>query len=161
MTPRKSQRLRKPATIWEQKGAPFTARDPKITKKTARTVEKTALKPIATGPLPEAVGFDAAHLPELPTYKPPLKLQFQPSISLTTDLSELTVFQQLLMPAIIDRIVDVTNSYAVNAYTNDSEILELNFHTQPWKPVNSMKIWQYIGCLLYEGSHIERKHEEH
>lgn len=161
MTPRKSQRLQKPATIWEAKGAPSAAKDPKITKKTARTVEKTALKPIATGPLPKAVGFDAAHLPELPTYKPPLELQFQLSISLATDLSELEVFQQLLTPAIIDRIVDATNSYAANARANDPEILKLDSHTRPWKPVNSTEIWRYIRCLLYEESHIERKHEEH
>jgi hypothetical protein len=51
MTPRKSQRLRKPRTICEKKEAPSAARDLKITKKAARTVEKTALKPIATGPL--------------------------------------------------------------------------------------------------------------
>jgi hypothetical protein len=129
MTPRKSQRLRKPATIQEQKSAPSTARDPKITKKTAHTVKKTALKPIATSPLPEAVGFNAAHLPELSTYKPPLKFQFQPSISLTTDLSELKVFQQLLTPAIINRIVDTTNSYAVNTRANNPEIFKLNFYT--------------------------------
>jgi hypothetical protein len=77
MTPRKSHRVRKARTIWEQKGAPPAAKDPKITRKTACTVEKTALKPIATGPLPIAVGFDADHLPELPTYKPLLDLEFQ------------------------------------------------------------------------------------
>jgi hypothetical protein len=59
MTPRKSHRVHKPRTIWEQNGAPYAAEDPKITKKTARTVEKTALKPLATRPLPKAVGFDA------------------------------------------------------------------------------------------------------
>jgi hypothetical protein len=87
MTPRKSQRLRKPRTIWEEKGAPFGALDPKILKNAARTVEKTALKPVATGPLPKAIGFDAAHLPELSTYKPPLDLQSQLSISLVIGLS--------------------------------------------------------------------------
>ena len=161
MTPRKSQRLRKPRTIWEEKGAPAAAKDPKITKTTARTVEKTALKPIATGPLPKAVGFDAAHLPELPAYRPPLEIQFQPSISLATGLSELEIFQKLLTPAIIDRIVDATNSYALNARANDPEILKLDSHTRSWKSVNSTELWRYIGCLLYEGSHIERKHEEH
>jgi hypothetical protein len=59
MTPRKSHHVRKPRTIWKQKRAPSAAKYPNITKKTARTVEKTALKPIATGPLPKAVGFDA------------------------------------------------------------------------------------------------------
>ena len=72
MTPRKSYRVRKPRKIWEQKKAPSTAKDPKITKKTSHMVEKTAFKPIATGPLPKTVGFDADHLPDLPTYKPPL-----------------------------------------------------------------------------------------
>jgi cell division septation protein DedD len=59
MTPRKSHRVHKPRKIREQKGAPSAAKDPKITKKISRTVEKTALKPIATRPLPKAVGFDA------------------------------------------------------------------------------------------------------
>jgi Transposase IS4 len=161
MTPRKSQRLRKPATIWKEKGAPSAANDPKITKKTVRTVEKTALKPVATGPLSKAVGFDAAYLPKLSTYKPSLELKFQLSISLAIDLSELEVFQQLLTPAIIDRIIDTTNSYAANTRANNPEILKLNSRTRLWKPVNSTEIWRYIGCLLYKGSHIERKHEEH
>jgi hypothetical protein len=62
----------------EEKGAPSTARDPKITKKAARTEKKTALKPIATGPLS---GLDEKRLPELPTYKLPLKLRFELSES--------------------------------------------------------------------------------
>jgi hypothetical protein len=130
MTPRKSHRVRKARTIWEQKGAPPAAKDPKITRKTARTVEKTALKPIATGPLPIAVGFDADHLPELPTYKPPLDLEFQPSKSLNTGLSQLEVFQQLLTPSIIDIIVAATNNYAANARTNHPDLLKPNFHAR-------------------------------
>jgi hypothetical protein len=43
MEPRMSQRKPKPTTIWEQKGAPSAAKDPKVTKKTARTEKKTAL----------------------------------------------------------------------------------------------------------------------
>jgi hypothetical protein len=89
--------------------------DPKITKKTARTEQKTALKPVAIGPLPETVELDEKDLPELPTYELPLNLQFQASESLATGLSELQTFQQLLTPAIIDRIIAATNSYAVNA----------------------------------------------
>jgi hypothetical protein len=76
MTPRKSQRLRKPATRWKSEGTLSAAKDSKITKKSARTIEKTALKPIATGPLPKAVNFDAAHLSELSTYELSLELQF-------------------------------------------------------------------------------------
>jgi hypothetical protein len=76
MTLRKSQRKPKPRTIWEEKKAPSAASDPKITQKTARTVEKTALKPIATGPLSDNIGFDESDLPELPIYRPPLNLQF-------------------------------------------------------------------------------------
>jgi hypothetical protein len=67
MAPRKAHLVRKARTIWEQKGAPSAAKDPKITKKTARTAEKKALKPIATGPLSKIVDFDADHLLELPT----------------------------------------------------------------------------------------------
>jgi hypothetical protein len=77
MTPRKSHRVRKARTIWKQKGAPPAAKDKKITRKTAHTVEKTALKPIATGPLLIAVSFNADYLPVLPTYKPLLNLEFQ------------------------------------------------------------------------------------
>jgi hypothetical protein len=130
MTPRKSQRLRKPAIIWEEKGTPSAANDLKITKKTVRTIEKTALKPIATSPLLKAVGFDAAYLSKLFTYKLSLELQFQPSISLAINLSELKVFQQLLTPAIINRIVDAINSYAANTRVNNPEILKLNSRNQ-------------------------------
>jgi hypothetical protein len=79
-------------TIWEEKGAPSAASDPKITKKTARTEQKTALKPITVGPLPEAIELDENDLPKLPTYNPPLNLQFQPSELLATGLSELDTF---------------------------------------------------------------------
>jgi hypothetical protein len=48
-------------------------------------------------------------------YSPPLNLQFQPSESLATRLSELGTFQRLLTPQIVDRIVIATNSYAENA----------------------------------------------
>ena len=77
MTPRKSHLVRRPRTIWDQKGAPSPAKDPKITRKIAHIVEKTALKPVATGPISEAIGFDADNLPKLPTYKPPLDLEFE------------------------------------------------------------------------------------
>jgi Transposase IS4 len=122
MSPRKSHRVRKARTVWEQKGAPPAAKDPKITKKTARTGKNTALKPIATGPLPKTVEFDADHLPELPTYKPPLDLKFEASESLATGLTELQKFQKLLTPAIIDTIIDATNSYAKNARANASSL---------------------------------------
>jgi hypothetical protein len=102
MTLRRSQRKPKPVTIWEEKGAPSAAKDPKITKKTARTEKKTALKLIVTGPLPDAAGLDENHLPELPIYKPPLNLQYEPSESLAIGLSELDIFQRLLTPIIIN-----------------------------------------------------------
>jgi hypothetical protein len=73
---RRSQRQPKPKTIWEERGAPSAARDPKITKKTDQTVQKTALKPIAIKPIPEVPEFDVKQLPDLSMYKPPLALQF-------------------------------------------------------------------------------------
>jgi hypothetical protein len=68
MTLRRIARKIKPRTIWEQKGAPPAAKDPKIPRKAARTVKKSALKPVITGPLPEYTGLDKDHLPELPDY---------------------------------------------------------------------------------------------
>jgi hypothetical protein len=82
-----------PKTIWEEKNAPSAALDPKITKQTARTEQKTALKPIAIGPFPETVELDEKDLPELSTYEPPLNLQYQASKSLATGLLELQTFQ--------------------------------------------------------------------
>jgi hypothetical protein len=92
MTPRKSYRVRKARTIWEQKEAPPASKDTKITKNTARMAKKTALKPIATGPLSKTVKCDVNNLPELPTYKPPLDLQFEASELLATGLMELQTF---------------------------------------------------------------------
>ena len=89
MALRKSHRVRKAHIIWEQKGAPSTAKDLKIIKKTAHTAEKTALKPVATGPLLKTVKFDADHLLELPIYKPPLDLEFKALKSLIIGLIEL------------------------------------------------------------------------
>ncbi|KAF7505048.1 hypothetical protein GJ744_001502 [Endocarpon pusillum] len=158
MTLRRSQRRPKPVTIWEEKGAPSAASDPKITKKTARTAKKTALKPIAVGPLPEAVELDEKQLPELSTYTPPLELRFEPSESLATGLSELDTFQRLLTPAVIEDIVKATNSYAENARKTEEES---DLHTRLWKQVNTTDIWQYIGCLLYMGYYKKGRHEEH
>jgi hypothetical protein len=121
MTLRRSERKAKPKTIWEEKGAPSGALDPKITKKNARTEPKTALKPIPIGRLPDAVELDEKSLPELPTYKPPLELRFRPSESLAIGLSELETFQRLLTPSIVDRIVAATNSYISNIRKIDEE----------------------------------------
>ena len=60
---RRSQREPKPRTIWEEKGAPSAAKDPKINKKTDRTEQKTALKPVVTGPLPETLEINENQLP--------------------------------------------------------------------------------------------------
>ena len=154
---RRSKRTPIPKTIWEEKGAPSAASDPKITKKTARTAQKTALKPIITGPLPETIKLDENDLPELPTYKPPLNLQFQASESLATGLSELVTFQRLLTPAIVSKIVLATNSYAENA-RKDEEPLP---YARLWISVNSTDIWRFIGCLLHMGYHKLSNHEDH
>ena len=129
---RRSKRIPKPKTIWEAKGAPSAASDPKVTKNTARTEQRTALKPIAVGPLPKALKIDENQLPELPEYEPPLILQFQRSKLLAMGLSQLDTFQRLLTPAIIDRIVESMNSYAENAQNmnfNEEEDLKFFFRS--------------------------------
>jgi Transposase IS4 len=157
MIPRRSKRIPVPKTIWEEKGAPSAASDPKITKNTARTSQKTALKPVIASPLPETIELNENDLPELPTYKPPLNLQFQASKSLATGLSELETFQRLFTPVIVNRIVVATNSYAANARKDE----ELSPHARPWIPVNLTDIWRFIGCLLYIGYHKLANHEDH
>nr|AEH41556.1 hypothetical protein [Endocarpon pusillum] len=157
MIPRKSQRVRKPVTIWEEKRAPSPATDPKITKKKARNRPETALRPVATEHLPLSSEFDENHLPELPAYEPLLKLRYKSSESSATGLSELQTFKKLFSQAVIDIIVDATNSYAENA----RQIAKECPFARPWKLVNSTDIWRYIGCLLYMGEHIEKKHEEY
>ena len=112
---RRSKHTPVPKTIWEEKDAPSAASDPKITKKSVRTEQETAFKPIIIDPFSETTELNEKDLPELPTYEPPLNLQFQTSKSLATGLSELQTFQQLLTSQIIDRIVIVTNNYVVNA----------------------------------------------
>ena len=116
---RRSQRQPKPRTVWEEKSAPSAARDLKITKKTDQTEQKTALKPVISGPLPKTLKIDVNWLPDLPAYEPPLKLQFERSKSLLQGLLQLNTFQKLLTPSIIDRIVELMNSYAENAQNTD------------------------------------------
>jgi Transposase IS4 len=154
---RRSRREPRPKTSWEQKGASPAAEDPKITKKSARAEKKTALKPIAAGPLPEAINLDEKQLPELPTYHPPLELRFQPAESLATGLPELHTFQKLLTPAIIEAIVQATNSYAQTARETDQELP----FARAWLSVNSTDIWRYIGCLLYMRYHRKNRYKEH
>lgn len=143
-----------PISIWDQKGAPSASNDPIISEKAVRTAKETALEPIPT----ESFPLDPKTLPKLPDYNPPLNLQFQPSETCCTALTELEVFQQLLTPQIVDIIVRNTNSYA--EYYRKENPLDSDFQ-RPWKPVNSTDIWRYIGILLYMGAHIERKREEY
>jgi hypothetical protein len=112
---RRSKRTPVPKTIYEEKGAPSAASDPKITKKTARTAQKTALKPIAISSLSKSIKLNKKNLSKLSMYNPSLKLQFQALESLATGLLELKTFQRLLRPIIINRIIVVTNSYTENA----------------------------------------------
>jgi hypothetical protein len=114
MSPRKSQRKRKAVTIWEEKEAPPAAKDPKIPKKAARTEQETALKAIATVPLPNATGIDSSALPELPDYHSPLELRYKACQSTAIGLSELQTFQKLFTQEVVDKIVNATNSYAEN-----------------------------------------------
>ena len=110
----RSQRQPKPRTVWEEKGAPSAARDPKITKRTDRTEQKTTLKPVVSDSLPKTLEIDVNRLPDLPTYEPSLKLRFEYSKSFLQGLSQLNMFQKLLTFFIIDRIVESTNSYTEN-----------------------------------------------
>jgi hypothetical protein len=112
MSPRKSQRAPKPITVWEEKKAPPTASDPKITEKTARNRSETALKPVPVGPPPESTKFDHGHLPTLSEYHPPLNLRSKPFKSTATGLSILQTFQLFFTQAIVDIIVIATNIYA-------------------------------------------------
>ena len=123
---RRSERTRKLRTVWEQKGAPSAASDPKLSKKSARTVEKTTLKPVAIGPLPSQVTLQHNDLPNLPDYTPPLKLQFQHSESLISPTTELQTFQHYLTSEIVTIIVRNTNSYTENVRNN----FEIDSHTR-------------------------------
>ena len=89
MMPRKSHRVRKTRTIWEQKRARPIAKNSKIKKKTAHIEEKTALKRVITGSLLKEVDFNVDHLPEPSMYKSPLNLKFKHLESLTMGLIEL------------------------------------------------------------------------
>jgi len=153
--------LRTPTATWAGKGVPSAASDPKITKKTARTAQFSALQPITVGPLPKAVELSEEELPELPDYKPPLDLQFQASQSLITGLSELETFQRVFTPQIVDRIVIATNSYAERVRRIDEDTGIPFKRPRPWKSVNSADIWRFIGSLLYMGYKRLQNHEKH
>ena len=89
---RRSQRQPVPKTIWEARGAPSAAKDPKITKKNARTTKETALELIVTGSLLETVELKKDKHPKLSTYSPPLKLQKELYKSLVTNLIQFQTF---------------------------------------------------------------------
>ena len=112
----RSQRQSKSKTIWKEKNVPSAVRDPKITKRTDRTEQKTAFKPIVSGSLSKTFEFDVNQLSNLPVYKPSLELRFEHSKSLLKDLSELNTFQKLLVLIMIDKIIKLTNNYVKNVY---------------------------------------------
>jgi hypothetical protein len=113
-TPRKSQRTKKPVTIWEEKRAPPAALDPKITEKTARNQPETALKSIVIGSLLKSIQLDLEQLPKLPIYYLLLKLYYKPSESSSIGLPQLQTFKRLFPQEIVDIIVNATNSYTEN-----------------------------------------------
>jgi Transposase IS4 len=116
---------------------------------------------VATGPLPECTGLNKDQPPELPDYVPSLNLRQEASESLVLGLSEFKTFQQLITPAIINDIMTATNSYAARVR---KKALESSSRIRPlrsWNPVDSTDIWRYIGCLLYIGNHIEKRHKDH
>jgi hypothetical protein len=61
---RRSKRTPVPITKWEEKVAPSAAFGSKITKKTAQTARKTALKPVTVGSLPKPIELDKNDSPE-------------------------------------------------------------------------------------------------
>jgi hypothetical protein len=77
MSQRRSQRVPKPITIWEEKKAPSAALDPKITTATTRTRPETAFKPIPAEPLLKTSKLDHGHLPNLSYYLPPFKIHYK------------------------------------------------------------------------------------
>ena len=153
--------FRAPTATWKGKGTSSTASKLKITKKNARTASKTALRPITVGPLPKAVGLIENELPDLPDYESPLNLQFQASQSLATGLSELATFQRIFSQEIVDKIVFATNSYAKRARKVDVETGISFGYPRPWKPVDSIDIWRFIGSLFYMGYQRLQNHEKH
>ena len=72
----RSKRTPVSRTIWEEKGVPSAASDPKITKKSVRTKQKTAFKSIVISSHLETVKLNEKDLLKLPTYEPSLNLQF-------------------------------------------------------------------------------------
>ena len=91
----RSERARKPKMIWKQKDAPSEASDPRISKKVFCMIEKIALKPMATGPLPAHINLDHSNLPELPDHIPLFELQFEHSKLFITPTTELQGFSTL------------------------------------------------------------------
>jgi hypothetical protein len=61
---RRSKRTSVPTTRWEEKAAPSAAVDPRITKKTVKTKQKTSFKSVTIGTLPKLIELDKNDLPE-------------------------------------------------------------------------------------------------
>jgi Transposase IS4 len=57
----------------------------------------------------------------------------------------------------VDIIVLATNAYAENRRQNRQE----RKYTRNWKPVNSIDIWRYLGCLLYMEEKAESEHAKY
>ena len=89
---RRSKRIPKSKTIWEAKGAPSAVSDPKVTKNTVRTEQRTTFKPIVTGSFLKVLEIDENQLLKLSKYESFLILQFQRSKSLTMDFLQLDTF---------------------------------------------------------------------
>ena len=71
---RRNERTRKLRTVWEQKDAPSAVSDPKLSKKSVRTIEKTTLKPVAIRPFPLQITLQRNDLSDLSDYTSSLKL---------------------------------------------------------------------------------------
>ena len=131
----RSERTRKPKTIWEQKETSSAARDSKITKKAVRMIKETVLKAVATSILSEDLGLNRQSLSELSDYIPSFKLQYLYSKLLCTTLTKLKLFQKFLTSSIVTKIVENTNSYVENV-RNDSFFSNFNFYIREWILIN-------------------------
>lgn len=151
MTPRKSHRVRKARTIWEQKGAPPAPKDPRNHKEKSSFGKKNSVDTYRNWfSSKNTVDFDADHLSELSTYKPPLNLEFKALELLVTGLTELHTFQKLLMPAIIDIIVDATNSYAKIARTNGNQSMEWPLRSDSVNQGRTEVVWTVLHIYAKE-----------
>jgi hypothetical protein len=128
-----------------------------VEKKRSETAKKrrtNALEPVPVEPLPKLL--HQASKDPLPTFQPPFRIDYEAFQSPFDQRSPLNTFLLFFTIAVLDCVVENTNSYASNWRPQP-----LQKYCRTWYPLTRHELLRYIGLLFYMGRHSEPNRDDY